>query len=162
MSVQHAFLSTYPSFVLSHKDAPFTPDQKRWQRLRRGQYAEFNLLFDEGTKVCGSVLPVSVTVPRLTVDVVAMLYLSLGAAAVVALMVTVLVAVVAVPAVIAAIAIFAIIAFNAVVAFVAIVAIIAVPAVIAIIATVVIIAFNAVVAVVAIVAIIAIIAIIAF
>ena len=29
---------------------PFSEEQKKWQRLRRGRYVEFNLVWDKGTK----------------------------------------------------------------------------------------------------------------
>lgn len=37
--------------ILAEKGAlPYSPQQKEWQELRRGRYAEFNLLHDRGTK----------------------------------------------------------------------------------------------------------------
>ena len=45
-----SFLHAYLPILLARMDAPFTPAQKRWQQLRRGRYAEFNLVVDRGTK----------------------------------------------------------------------------------------------------------------
>eukprot|EP00899_Mesostigma_viride_P026524 jgi/Mesvir1/7056/Mv09172-RA.1 len=39
----------YVPLVKKHKDDKFTEEQKRWQQLRRGRYAEFNLVYDRGT-----------------------------------------------------------------------------------------------------------------
>ncbi len=44
-----AFVPSYVPLVSAHRADPFTPDQKRWQALRRGRYVEFNLLHDRGT-----------------------------------------------------------------------------------------------------------------
>ncbi len=44
-----AFVPSYFPLVERHKEEPYTPAQKRWQALRRGRYAEFNLLYDRGT-----------------------------------------------------------------------------------------------------------------
>lgn len=44
-----AFLKAYVPIVKRRKDLPFTPEQKHWQELRRGRYAEFNLIHDRGT-----------------------------------------------------------------------------------------------------------------
>lgn len=44
------FLPSYLPIVQKRKDMPFTPEQKRWQQLRRGRYVEFNLMYDRGTK----------------------------------------------------------------------------------------------------------------
>ncbi len=45
----NAFLPAYLPLLLRRKDAPFTPEQRQWQQLRRGRYVEFNLLYDRGT-----------------------------------------------------------------------------------------------------------------
>ena len=33
-----------------NNDIPFTEENKLWQHIRRGRYAEFNLVWDKGTK----------------------------------------------------------------------------------------------------------------
>lgn len=43
------FPGAYQPIVEMRSAMPWTPEQKRWQLLRRGRYAEFNLLFDRGT-----------------------------------------------------------------------------------------------------------------
>jgi coproporphyrinogen III oxidase len=45
-----AFLPGYIPIVLRNKDKPWTEEERRWQLLRRGRYAEFNLVYDRGTK----------------------------------------------------------------------------------------------------------------
>lgn len=45
----HAVVDSYLPIVDRRKDAPFTPEQKAWQQLRRGRYVEFNLVYDRGT-----------------------------------------------------------------------------------------------------------------
>lgn len=44
-----AFVPSFIPLVERRMDMAFTPDQKRWQQLRRGRYVEFNLVYDRGT-----------------------------------------------------------------------------------------------------------------
>ena len=50
MAVGNIFLPTYTHLVRKNKDKPFGEKEKQWQLLRRGRYAEFNLVYDRGTK----------------------------------------------------------------------------------------------------------------
>lgn len=43
------FLDAYLPIARRHLHEPYTPEQRRWQELRRGRYVEFNLLYDRGT-----------------------------------------------------------------------------------------------------------------
>ena len=45
-----AFLDIYPQIVRRHMAQGFTPAEKDQQLVRRGRYAEFNLLYDRGTQ----------------------------------------------------------------------------------------------------------------
>lgn len=45
----NAFLSGYLPIVEKRKDMDYGEAQKEWQEIRRGRYAEFNLLHDRGT-----------------------------------------------------------------------------------------------------------------
>ena len=45
-----AFIPAYLPLVHKHKNDPFNEDNLEWQRLRRGRYVEFNLVYDRGTK----------------------------------------------------------------------------------------------------------------
>ncbi|MEO9965019.1 MAG: oxygen-dependent coproporphyrinogen oxidase [Reichenbachiella sp.] len=44
------FAPIYTHLMSKNKALPFTDKHKQWQYLRRGRYAEFNLVWDKGTK----------------------------------------------------------------------------------------------------------------
>ena len=43
------FLDAYLPVLRRRVGIPYSPEQRRWQELRRGRYVEFNLLYDRGT-----------------------------------------------------------------------------------------------------------------
>ena len=45
-----AFVPIYTELVQRNKDIPFTQKETNWQLIRRSRYAEFNLVYDKGTK----------------------------------------------------------------------------------------------------------------
>jgi coproporphyrinogen III oxidase len=45
-----AFLDVYPRIVRRHLQTPWTDEQRQSQLVKRGRYAEFNLIYDRGTK----------------------------------------------------------------------------------------------------------------
>jgi coproporphyrinogen III oxidase len=45
-----AFLDVYPRIVRRRMQAPWTDEQRQRQLVKRGRYAEFNLVYDRGTK----------------------------------------------------------------------------------------------------------------
>lgn len=47
-AVNHVVVA-YGPIIEKHKNDAFTEEEKRWQLLRRGRYAEFNLIYDRGT-----------------------------------------------------------------------------------------------------------------
>jgi coproporphyrinogen III oxidase len=47
--VGEAFLDVFPKLVRRRMHMPFTPQEKHAQRVWRGRYAEFNLIYDRGT-----------------------------------------------------------------------------------------------------------------
>ena len=48
--VGNAFGDIYTHFLATYSDLPYTATEQQWQRLRRGRYVEFNLVWDKGTK----------------------------------------------------------------------------------------------------------------
>ncbi len=45
-----AYPKIYVDIISKKRDVAYTPSNKQWQKIRRGRYVEFNLLFDRGTK----------------------------------------------------------------------------------------------------------------
>ena len=45
-----SFIPTYTQLVKRNRDKTFTDNQQQWQYQRRSRYAEFNLVYDAGTK----------------------------------------------------------------------------------------------------------------
>lgn len=45
----NAFLDAYVPVVNNNKSKPYTENEVAWQEIRRGRYAEFNLIHDRGT-----------------------------------------------------------------------------------------------------------------
>ncbi len=48
--VGEAFLPIYTHLLRSNKDKPYGKQESDWQRVRRGRYVEFNLVWDKGTR----------------------------------------------------------------------------------------------------------------
>ncbi len=49
-AVSGAYVSIYPKIVARRKDLPYSPEDKEGQLYWRARYAEFNLVYDRGTK----------------------------------------------------------------------------------------------------------------
>lgn len=49
-AIGNAFNEVYTPILLSKCNLPSTEEQRQWQLMRRGRYAEFNLIWDRGTK----------------------------------------------------------------------------------------------------------------
>ncbi|WAC42740.1 oxygen-dependent coproporphyrinogen oxidase [Pedobacter sp. SL55] len=50
LAVGNTFLPVYTELIDRNKDKEYTDLHKEWQYLRRSRYAEFNLVYDSGTK----------------------------------------------------------------------------------------------------------------
>ncbi|RAP23444.1 oxygen-dependent coproporphyrinogen oxidase [Candidatus Marinamargulisbacteria bacterium SCGC AG-343-K17] len=48
-NISKAFIDAYLPIVKKQKDTPYSDEHREWQAVRRGRYAEFNLLYDRGT-----------------------------------------------------------------------------------------------------------------
>ena len=48
--VGRAFLAAFPPLVERHMHEAWTDEDRAWQLVKRGRYAEFNLVYDRGTK----------------------------------------------------------------------------------------------------------------
>lgn len=48
--VGRAFLAAFVPLTETHQDDAWTDDDRAWQLIRRGRYAEFNLVYDRGTQ----------------------------------------------------------------------------------------------------------------
>jgi coproporphyrinogen III oxidase len=48
-AVGDAYMKAYAPIVARRKDTPYGEREKQFQRLRRGRYVEFNLVYDRGT-----------------------------------------------------------------------------------------------------------------
>jgi coproporphyrinogen III oxidase len=47
--VGDSFLEAYVPIVEKRKNLPYIPENRTWQKIRRGRYVEFNLVHDKGT-----------------------------------------------------------------------------------------------------------------
>ena len=49
-NIGHLFVDVYRYMAQQNQHLPYGPQELEWQRLRRGRYTEFNLVYDAGTK----------------------------------------------------------------------------------------------------------------
>ncbi|MEQ8238590.1 MAG: oxygen-dependent coproporphyrinogen oxidase [Cyclobacteriaceae bacterium] len=49
-SVGQSFVPIYTHYAQENRSKPYDNDNRHWQLIRRGRYAEFNLVWDKGTK----------------------------------------------------------------------------------------------------------------
>ena len=49
-TIGNTFAPTYIQLMKKNQNLPYSESEKEWQYLRRGRYAEFNLVYDKGTK----------------------------------------------------------------------------------------------------------------
>ncbi|MCZ4410493.1 oxygen-dependent coproporphyrinogen oxidase [Cryomorphaceae bacterium 1068] len=50
LALGRLFPEVYSSLINENRDKAFSNSQKEWQKLRRGRYVEFNLVYDRGTR----------------------------------------------------------------------------------------------------------------
>ena len=50
VAVGETFSPVYTELIDRNRDLEYTPEHQEWQYLRRSRYAEFNLVYDSGTK----------------------------------------------------------------------------------------------------------------
>ncbi|RZK91871.1 MAG: oxygen-dependent coproporphyrinogen oxidase [Pedobacter sp.] len=50
VAVGNTFVPVYTELIDRNRDTPFTEEHQEWQYARRSRYAEFNLVYDSGTK----------------------------------------------------------------------------------------------------------------
>jgi coproporphyrinogen III oxidase len=48
--VGRAFLDAFVPLTEKHRNEPWTAADREWQLVKRGRYAEFNLVYDRGTR----------------------------------------------------------------------------------------------------------------
>jgi coproporphyrinogen III oxidase len=49
-AIGSCFAPTYVALMHKNKNTAYSQEQTNWQKLRRGRYVEFNLVYDKGTK----------------------------------------------------------------------------------------------------------------
>lgn len=49
-SIGKTFAPTYTTLMIKNASLPFGEKELQWQKIRRGRYVEFNLVYDKGTK----------------------------------------------------------------------------------------------------------------